>query len=110
LVTDVDAVSEGADEGDEEDAVSGGNGRPAAAPAAGEAEKGPPRQTRPAPIARKQVEIGLGFRPEQRRFGADRTDRGGGRRIQTRGRGDSGCGGDRFEGNLGRVKRRLDTK
>jgi len=39
------------------------NGRPVAAPAAGE---GPPRQTRPAPIVGKRVEIGLRFRPERR--------------------------------------------
>jgi len=79
LVTDVDAVSEGAEEGEaEDDAASVENGRPAA----GETEEGPPRQTRPAPIAEKRIEIGLGFHPERRRFGADR---GGGRRIQTRG-------------------------
>jgi hypothetical protein len=47
-VTDVDAVSEGA-EVVEDEAVSGGRGRPAAVPA-GEAEEEPPRQTRPAPI------------------------------------------------------------
>jgi len=56
------------------------NGRSVVAPAAGE---GPPRQTRPAPIVGKWVEIGLRSRPERRRFGADRTDRGGARRIQT---------------------------
>jgi hypothetical protein len=48
-VTDVDAVSDGADEVEEDEAASGGKDRPAAAPA-GVAEEGPPRQTRPAPI------------------------------------------------------------
>lgn len=52
LVTDVDAVSEGA-EGEEEDAASSGNGRPAPAPAGD--EEGPPRQTRPAPIGGEGV-------------------------------------------------------
>ena len=56
------------------------NGRSVVASAAGE---GPPRQTRPAPIVGKWVEIGLRSRPERRRFGADRTDRGGARQIQT---------------------------
>lgn len=59
LVTDVDAVSEGAagaaaaaeEEEKGHDAAIGGNGRPtAAAAAAGEEEEGPPRQARPAPI------------------------------------------------------------
>jgi hypothetical protein len=96
----VDAVSEGDADEEEEDAATGGNGRPAAAPA-GE-EDGPPRQTRPAPIARGGgVKIRLGFRPERRRFGTDRTDRGGARRITTRRRGDSGRGGDRFGGKGG---------
>jgi len=108
LVTDEDAVSEGAEEGEaEEDAARGGNGRPAAA---GWAEEVPPRQTRPAPIAGKRVEIGLGFRPERRRFGADRTDRGGARRIQTRGRGDSKVRGRSIWGNLGRMEWRLSMK
>jgi len=74
------------------------NGRSVVAPAAGE---GPPRQTRPAPIVGKWVEIGLRFRPERRRFGADRTDRSGGRRIQTRGRGDSWVPGEIDLGEFG---------
>jgi hypothetical protein len=90
LVTDVDAVSEGAEEVEDE-AVCGGSGRPAAAPA-GEAEEGPPRQTRPAPIdgrdrARVPTDrdgarwIPMRLRSDSRRRGVDSGRRGfGGRR------------------------------
>ena len=101
LVTDVDAVSEGAEEGEaeEEDAASGGNGRPAVAPA-GE-EDGPPRQTRPAPIGGGS-RSGKGSAPsggDSARIGRIGAGRAGFRRD---GVGIRGAEGDRFGGIWGR--------
>jgi len=47
----------------EEDVASVGNGGPTATPTAREAEEGPLRQTRTAPITGKHVKIALGFDP-----------------------------------------------